>query len=151
MTVGSGGLFDFNATLPLMVIQFILLMVVLTLFFYKPVSKVLDKRKAYIDGNLSQASEKLIKADELNKQRSKELKRAKVAGQAIIADAEKGAKEVAALQLEQARKDAIKSVERATQEIDAQKSRVSEELEDPENPQIDELSDLISDKILGEV
>ena len=31
VTEGAGGLFDFNATLPLMAIQFVLLMVVLTL------------------------------------------------------------------------------------------------------------------------
>ena len=35
MTEGAGGLFDFNATLPLMAIQFILLTVVLTFVFYK--------------------------------------------------------------------------------------------------------------------
>ena len=34
MTEGAGGLFDFNATLPLMAIQFVLLMVVLTFIFY---------------------------------------------------------------------------------------------------------------------
>ena len=68
MTEGAGGLFDFNATLPLMAIQFVLLMVVLTFIFYKPVSKVLDDRENYISGNLTQASEKLIKADELYKQ-----------------------------------------------------------------------------------
>ena len=40
MTEGAGGLFDFNATLPLMAIQFVLLTVVLTFVFYKPVSKL---------------------------------------------------------------------------------------------------------------
>ena len=78
MTEGAGGLFDFNATLPLMAIQFVLLTVVLTFIFYKPVSKVLDDREAYISGNLTQASEKLIKADELYKQYDEQLKTAKV-------------------------------------------------------------------------
>ena len=32
---GAGGLFDFNATLPLMAIQFVLLTVALTFLFYK--------------------------------------------------------------------------------------------------------------------
>ena len=35
MTEGAGGLFDFNATLPLMAIQFVLLTVALTFIFYK--------------------------------------------------------------------------------------------------------------------
>jgi len=41
---GAGGLFDFNATLPLMAIQFILLTIVLTFVFYKPVAKALEER-----------------------------------------------------------------------------------------------------------
>jgi hypothetical protein len=32
---GAGGLFDFNATLPAMALQFILLTIVLTFLFYK--------------------------------------------------------------------------------------------------------------------
>jgi len=44
LTEGEGGLFDFNATLPLMALQFVLLTVVLTFIFYKPVSKVIDER-----------------------------------------------------------------------------------------------------------
>ena len=39
MSEGAGGLFDFNATLPLMAIQFILLTVALTFVFYKPVDE----------------------------------------------------------------------------------------------------------------
>ena len=89
ITEGAGGLFDFNATLPLMAIQFVLLTVALTFIFYKPVSKVLDDRELYISGNLTQASEKLIKADELYKQYDEQLKTAKVNAQATIAKAEK--------------------------------------------------------------
>ena len=65
---------------------------VLTFIFYKPVSKVIDERETYISGNLTQASEKLIKADELYSQYDEQLKTAKVNAQAIIAKAEKEAK-----------------------------------------------------------
>jgi F-type H+-transporting ATPase subunit b len=34
MAEGAGGLFDFNATLPIMALQFVLLTVVLTFVFY---------------------------------------------------------------------------------------------------------------------
>ena len=61
MTEGAGGLFDFNATLPLMAIQFIILSVVLTFVFYKPVSKVIAKREEYISDNLTIASKKTSK------------------------------------------------------------------------------------------
>ena len=129
MTEGAGGLFDFNATLPLMAIQFVLLTVVLTFIFYKPVSKVLDDRELYISGNLTQASEKLIKADELYKQYDEQLKTTKVAAQATIAQAEKEAKDAVALEIGQARTDAATLIERTNKELEAQKSLALEQLE----------------------
>ena len=145
MTEGSGGLFDFNATLPLMAIQFVLLTVVLTFLFYKPVSKVIDEREAYISGNLSQASEKLVKADELYKQYDEQLKAARVNAQTIIAKSEKDAKDAVALEIGEARTDAAKLIAQTNKELEAQKSLALEKLE----TQVDELSQLIKEKLLG--
>jgi len=145
MTEGAGGLFDFNATLPLMAIQFILLTVVLTFIFYKPVAKVIDDRETYINGNLTQASDKLIKADELYKQYDEQLKTARVNAQSVIAKSEKEAKDVVALEIGQARTDAAKLIEQTNKELEAQKSLALEKLES----QVDELSQLIKEKLLG--
>jgi len=145
MTEGSGGLFDFNATLPLMAIQFILLTVVLTFIFYKPVSKVLDERESYISGNLTQASEKLITADGLYKQYDEQLKTARANAQQVIAQSEKEAKDVVALEIDQARKDATTLIEKTNKELEAQKSLALQQLES----QVDELSQLIKEKLLG--
>ena len=145
ITEGAGGLFDFNATLPLMAIQFVLLTVVLTFIFYKPVSKVIDDREVYISGNLTQASDKLLKADELYKQYEEQLKSAKANAQTIVAQSEKEAKDTVALEISQARTDATKLIERTNKELEAQKSIALEKLE----TQVDELSQLIKDKLLG--
>jgi F-type H+-transporting ATPase subunit b len=145
MTEGAGGLFDFNATLPLMAIQFILLSVVLTFVFYKPVSKVIDDREAYINGNLTTASEKLIKADELYSQYDAQLKTARVSAQAIIAQSEKEAKDVVAAEINEARNDASKLIERTNRELEDQKTLALEQLES----QVDDLSQLIKEKLLG--
>jgi F-type H+-transporting ATPase subunit b len=145
MTEGAGGLFDFNATLPLMAIQFILLTVVLTFVLYKPVAKVIDEREAYINGNLTTASEKLIKADELYKEYDAQLKTARVSAQAIIAQSEKEAKDVVAVEINQARLDATKLIEQTNKELEAQKSLALQQLE----TQVDELSQLIKEKLLG--
>jgi F-type H+-transporting ATPase subunit b len=145
MDEGAGGLFDFNATLPLMAIQFILLTVILTFIFYKPVSKVIDERETYINGNLTTASESLIKADELYKEYDEQLKTARVNAQAIIAQSEKEAKDTVALEIDQARKDATQLIERTNKELEAQKSVALEQLE----TQVDELSQLIKEKLLG--
>ena len=145
ITEGAGGLFDFNATLPLMAIQFVLLTVVLTFIFYKPVSKVIDDREVYISGNLTQASDKLLKADELYKQYEEQLKSAKANAQTIVAQSEKEAKDVVALEINDARQDAAKLIERTNKELETQKSLALQQLE----TQVDELSQLIKEKLLG--
>jgi len=121
-TEGAGGLFDFNATLPLMAIQFILLTVALTFLFYKPVSKVIDEREAYIGGNLTTASEKLIKADELYNEYDEQLKTARANAKAVIATAEKEAKDVVASEVSKARQEAPKIIAEAEDLVRSKKN-----------------------------
>ena len=142
---GAGGLFDFNATLPLMAIQFILLTIVLTFVFYKPVAKVLEERETNISTNLAEASEKLLKADELYKQYDEQLKTARTDAQSIIAQSEKEAKDMVASEITQARQDASKLIQQTNNELEAQKSLALEKLE----TQVEELSQLIKEKLLG--
>jgi F-type H+-transporting ATPase subunit b len=113
--------------------------------FYKPVSKVIDEREAYINGNLTTASEKLIKADELYSEYDEQLKAARVNAQAIIGKSEKEAKDAVALEINQARQDAAKLIERTNKELETQKSLALQQLE----TQVDELSQLIKEKLLG--
>ena len=145
MTEGSGGLFDFNATLPLMAIQFILLTVVLTFIFYKPVGKVLEDRETSINTNLADASEKLLKADELYQQYDEQLKTARSNAQSVIAKSEQEAKEIVASEINQARQDASNLIQQTNKELEAQKSLALQKLE----TQVDELSQLIKEKLLG--
>ena len=144
---GEGGLFDFNATLPLMALQFILLTVALTFIYYKPVAKVLEDRETFISTNLAQASEKLVKADELFTQYEEQLKEARSGAQSVIAESEKEAKEIVAQEISQARKDATNLIEQTNKEIEAQKTLALQQLE----TQVDALSDLIKEKLLGKV
>ena len=147
MSEGAGGLFDFNATLPLMALQFILLTVALTFIFYKPVAKILEDRETFISTNLAQASEKLVTADELYKQYDEQLKEARTSAQSVIAQSEKEAKDIVALEITQARKDATSLIEQTNKELEAQKSVALQQLE----TQIYDLSALIKEKLLGKV
>jgi len=142
---GAGGLFHFNATLPLMALQFVLLTIVLTFVFYKPVSTVLEERETLINTNLATASEKLLKADELCKQYEEQLKEAKTSAQSVIGTAESEAKEIVAQEIAQARKDAASLIDQTNIELEAQKKLALEQLE----TQIDELSQLIKEKLVG--
>ena len=62
---GPGGLFDIDATLPLVAIQFILLMVILNIILYSPLLTIIEERKEYILTNLGKASEILAEANKL--------------------------------------------------------------------------------------
>ena len=119
MSEGAGGLFDFNATLPLMAIQFVLLTTILTFTFYKPVGKVLEERETLISGNLATASERLLKADTLYEQYDEQLKEARKNAQVIILASEKEAKEIVALEIDQARKDAASLIDKTNRELEA--------------------------------
>jgi F-type H+-transporting ATPase subunit b len=145
MFEGAGGLFDFNATLPIMALQFILLTVVLTFVFYKPVAKVIEDRDTMINNNLTEASAKLLKADQLYKQYDEQLKSARSNAQLIIAESEKEAKEIVAEEISKAKEDASKLIQQTNKELEAQKALVLQKLE----TQVDELSDLIKDKLLA--
>jgi F-type H+-transporting ATPase subunit b len=142
---GAGGLFDFNATMPLMALQFILLTIVLTFTFYKPINGIIEERETLISSNLAQASDKLVKADELYKEYELQLKTAKTEAQSIVAESEKEAKEIVASEINQARKDAANLIARTNRELDTQKSMALEKLE----TQIEELSQQITEKLLG--
>jgi F-type H+-transporting ATPase subunit b len=146
ITEGAGGLFDFNATLPLMGLQFILLTVVLTFVFYKPVGKVLEEREAFINDNLVQASTKLLTADELYKEYDEKLKTARSNASEIVTKAESEAKSIVEGELAQARKDAANLIDKTNKDLEAQKVVALEKLD----TQIDGLSQLIKEKLIGE-
>ena len=141
----QGGLFDFNATLPLMALQILLLMVVLNLVFYTPVAKVLDERDEYIRKNLTEASETLAKAEAITKKYEQDLAQERRESQLIIASAQKEAQEIVAMEIKQAQKDTESLVNEATQQLNTQKEKALLALEE----QVNTLSEQIKNKLLS--
>lgn len=95
----KGGLFDFNATLPLMALQILLLVAVLDILFYKPIAKVIEQRDQYVRGNLVKASEMLSKAESMMKRHEQDVEKERKEAQLIMSTAEKEAQELVAKQL----------------------------------------------------
>ena len=84
----KGGLFDFGATLPIVAIEFLVLLFVLNLILYSPLTNMINTRNEYILDNLSQASEILAEATELTTQYETELKATKKQAQLEIAESQ---------------------------------------------------------------
>ena len=96
---GPGGLFDFNLTLPLIAIQFILLTVVLNIILYTPLLTVMEERKEYILTNLGKASEILAEANKLTTQYEQELADVRKEAQLEITNSQKIHKEILEVEL----------------------------------------------------
>jgi len=91
---GPGGLFDLNATLPLVAIQFILLVVVLNIILYNPLLTIIEERKEYILTNLGKASEILAEANKLTEQYEQELASVRKEAQLEITNSQNIHKEI---------------------------------------------------------
>jgi F-type H+-transporting ATPase subunit b len=96
---GPGGLFDFDATLPLVAIQFLLLMVILNIILYNPLLTVIEERKEYILTNLSKASETLVEANTLTTKYEQELDSVRKKAQLEITNSQKIHKEILEVEL----------------------------------------------------
>ena len=91
---GPGGLFDLNATLRLVAIQFVLLMVTLNAILYNPLLTIIEERKEYILTNLSEASKVLAEANKLTTQYEQELENVRKQAQLEITKSQKIHKEI---------------------------------------------------------
>ncbi len=96
---GPGGLFDINATLPLIAIQFILLVLLLNIILYKPLLTIIEERNEYILTNLGKASEILLEANRVTAEYEKELSNIRKEAQLEITNSQKIHKEILEIEL----------------------------------------------------
>lgn len=141
----GGGLFDFDATLPLIAIQFVILAVVLNAIFYKPLGRAIDERNEYVRTSVANAKERLAQAEKLAAQYEQELSETRRKAQSVIADAQAEAEQIAAQQLAEAQREAQAQREQAQQELESQKQSAMRTLEQ----QVDDLSRQLLDKLLN--
>ncbi len=138
-------MFDFNATLPLMALQFLLLAALLNAIFYKPLTKALDDRDNYVRDNQLGATERLAQAERLTQEYEQQLADARRQSQAIVAAAQDEAKNITAQRIAEAQQEAQAQREQAAREIEEQKQQALSSLEQ----QVDALSRQILDQLLG--
>ncbi len=138
-------MFDFDATLPLMAVQFLLLVIILNAVFYKPLTKAIEERNDYIRRNQVEAQERLSKAENLAKQYEDELADTRRQSQALIAAAQADAQKIVAARIAEAQEQARLQREQAQKELDQQKQEAIKALEQ----EVDSLSHQILGKLLG--
>ena len=119
---GPGGLFDFDATLPLVAIQFIVLMVVLNVVFFNPLLVTLRERNEFILNNLAKASEILTKANVLTTQYEQELTRIRKEAQLEITNSQKIHQEILEIELNISQKYIDNLLDTMTRDLENKKN-----------------------------
>ena len=141
----EGGLFDFDATLPLMAVQVVLLTFILNALFFKPVGKVVEEREGYVTTSRAEAKEKLSQVEKLEADLKSQLKQARKAAQKVISEAEADSDNLYKEALALATAEANTSRENARREIDAQRDSALNQLK----KEADQLGELIVSRLLG--
>ncbi len=143
----KGGLFDINATLPIMAVQFIVFVAILNALFFKPLTKAIDDRNDYVRENLTGAKERLAKAEQVAKQYEQELAATRKASQDLLLTAQAEANKIRNQQIGEAMAEAQAQVASAKADIERQKQEAAAALD----AQVESLSRQILEKLLGDL
>ena len=140
----EGGLFDINATLPLMAIQLVVLTYLLNSLFFKPVGKVVEKREEYVKNNITAAKNKLAEVEKLEADLLNQLQKARSEAVKIVNEAEQDSEKLYREAIDLANNEANASKEKARLEIENQTSSARKQLEQQAN----DLSELIVNRLI---
>jgi len=127
---GPGGLFDLDATLPLVAIQFVFLMIILNIILYSPVLAVIEERKEYILTNLGKASELLGKANNITTQYEAALRIVRTEAQMEITNSQKIHKEILDLEINISQKYIDNLIDTITNDFEDRKTLALNNLEE---------------------
>ena len=140
----EGGLFDINATLPLMAIQVVVLTYLLNSLFFKPVGKVVEKREEYVKNNITAAKNKLAEVEKLEADLLNQLQKARSEAVKIVNEAEQDSEKLYREAIDLANNEANASKEKARLEIENQTSSARKQL----SQQAEDLSELIVNRLI---
>jgi F-type H+-transporting ATPase subunit b len=143
--VPEGGLFDLDATLPLMAVQVVLLTFILNSLFFRPVGRAVEERESFISTSRADAKQKLAQAERLEADLKEQLKDARQQSQKLILEAEQEMDRLYRDALAAATADANASREQARREIDSQRDQAMDRLK----KDADKLGDLIVTRLLA--
>jgi F-type H+-transporting ATPase subunit b len=141
----EGGLFDLDATLPLMAVQVVLLTFILNALFFRPVGRAVEEREGYITTSRAEAKQKLAQAERLAGDLADRLRAARQEAQTLIQEAEQEADKLYREALATAQAEAIAVREQARRTIEAEKDQALSSL----RKEADRLGTLIVDRLLA--
>ncbi|MEB3158290.1 MAG: F0F1 ATP synthase subunit B' [Synechococcus sp.] len=143
--VPEGGLFDLDATLPLMALQVVLLTFLLNSLFFRPVGKVVEEREGYISTSRADAKQKLAQVQRLEADLTEQLREARQAALSAIVEAEQEVDKLYREAIAAAEAEANRTREQARREIESQREAAQSQL----MSKVDQLSAQIIQRLLA--
>ena len=141
----EGGLFDLDATLPLMAVQVVLLTFILNALFFRPVGRAVEEREGYVATSRADAKQKLAQAQRLEADLTDQLKEARLEAQKLIVEAEQESDKLYREALAVAQAESIAVREQSRREIEAEREQALSALQG----QAERLGTLIVDRLLA--
>jgi len=141
----EGGLFDLDATLPLMAVQVVVLTFLLNALFFRPVGRVVEDREGFITLSRTESKQKLAQVQRLEADLAEQLKGARQEAQQLVVEAEQEVDKLYREALALAQADANASRDHARREIESQREQALAAL----SKESDRLGDLIVNRLLA--
>ncbi len=127
----SGGIAALGFNLPGLVAQlvnFLILLIVLRLFLYRPVLRILDQRRERIQEGLSRAEQAAEQASASEDEARRVMERARAEGREAVQASQEAAGRLRQELEDRARQDAEQIIVRARQEVQAERDRAIQQL-----------------------
>jgi F-type H+-transporting ATPase subunit b len=141
---GSGNIMNFDMTLLFVVVNFLGLLVLLRLFLWEPILKVLDDRAATVKADLDSAAGNRQESEELKAKYGQLLLGSRQERQQLIAEGRKQGEAERQLILGEARQEAERIIAQTKQELEAAAAKVRTDLQS----EVGNLSLQIAEQIL---
>lgn len=137
---------QFNATFLVAMFSFIVFIIIMDRILYKPISRIVNERDEFINGNYAAAQESTSKAEKIHKEREEKLLKTKSDSRKIISakvqDAHKESKE----NIEAAMLKSREEINNSKENLHIQEVATQEKLQES----ILNLAESITEKLLGQ-
>lgn len=136
---------ELDGTLLVAIISFIIFAFIMNEVLYKPIIKILEERKAFIDNNARKEKELLDEVQKISDQKQSELAQARAKATAYVAEGSEKYK-----QQQKNETDEFAKLQKEKAEDEKLKLKQEAELSEKELTKgVQEISSIISDKLLG--
>ena len=119
---------DLNGTLVLQILNFIVLVLILAKYAYKPLLQTMEERKRRIENDLTSAEQAREEAAALKAEYTAQLQEARKESQSIIETAKQQAEAESQAQIKELRAQLVKEKELARQEIEREREKAMQQI-----------------------